>query len=49
MVYHLPEALRIVNGRSIVAEQAERLFHDLRLVKYTDATSMVYLRGSMLY
>ena len=27
---HLPEMLRLVNGRSIVAEQAERHFHKLR-------------------
>lgn len=30
---HLPDMLRIVNGRSIVAEQAERHFNKLRFVQ----------------
>ena len=32
LTVHLPETLRIINGRSIVAEQAERQFNSLRWV-----------------
>ena len=32
LTVHLPETLRLINGRSVVAEQAERQFNSLRCV-----------------